>query len=44
MLTISFKDTDHFVVRGTDRIVGDVPEPDFEMAGTAPLTFRRQQP
>jgi hypothetical protein len=30
-LSISVKDADHFVVRGTDRIVGDVAEPDFEM-------------
>jgi uncharacterized protein (TIGR02246 family) len=33
-LTISVKDADHFVVRGTDRIVGDVAEPDFEMTIT----------
>ncbi len=30
-LMISVKDTDHFVVRGTDRIVGGVEEPDFEV-------------
>lgn len=33
-LTISVKDADHLVVRGTDRIVGDVAEPDFEMTIT----------
>jgi uncharacterized protein (TIGR02246 family) len=33
-LTISVKDADHFIVRGTDRIVGDVAEPDFEMTIT----------
>ena len=33
-LMISVKDADHFVVRGTDRIVGDVAEPDFEMTIT----------
>lgn len=30
-LMISVKDADHFVVRGTDRIIGGVAEPDFEM-------------
>ena len=30
-LRITVKDADHFVVRGTDRIVGGVEEPDFEM-------------
>lgn len=30
-LLITVKDADHFVVRGTDRIVGGVEEPDFEM-------------
>jgi uncharacterized protein (TIGR02246 family) len=33
-LSISVKDADHFIVRGTDRIVGDVAEPDFEMTIT----------
>jgi hypothetical protein len=28
---ITVKDADHLVVRGTDRIIGDVEEPDFEM-------------
>ncbi len=30
-LLIGVKDADHLVVRGTDRFVGDVEEPDFEM-------------
>jgi len=30
-LTIAVKDADHFVVKGTDRIVGGVEEPDFEV-------------
>jgi uncharacterized protein (TIGR02246 family) len=30
-LVITVKDADHLVVRGTDRIIGDVEEPDFEM-------------
>lgn len=30
-LVISVKDADHLVVRGTDRIIGGVEEPDFEM-------------
>jgi uncharacterized protein (TIGR02246 family) len=33
-LRITVKDADHFVVRGTDRIVGGVEEPDFEMTIT----------
>jgi uncharacterized protein (TIGR02246 family) len=33
-LLISVKDADHFVVRGTDRIIGDEMEPDFEMTIT----------
>jgi uncharacterized protein (TIGR02246 family) len=37
-LTISVKDADHLVVRGTDRIVGGVEEPDFE------LTITRKPP
>lgn len=30
-LLITVKDADHFVVRGTDRTVGGIDEPDFEM-------------
>jgi uncharacterized protein (TIGR02246 family) len=30
-LLITVKDADHLVVRGTDRFIGDVEEPDFEM-------------
>ena len=30
-LLIAVKDADHLVVRGTDRFIGDVEEPDFEM-------------
>jgi uncharacterized protein (TIGR02246 family) len=30
-LLITVKDADHLIVRGTDRFVGDVEEPDFEM-------------
>lgn len=30
-LLITVKDADHLVVRGTDRFIGDVAEPDFEM-------------
>jgi uncharacterized protein (TIGR02246 family) len=30
-LFITVKDADHLVVRGTDRFIGDVEEPDFEM-------------
>ena len=37
-LMIAVKDADHFVVRGTDRIVGGVEEPDFE------LTIARKGP
>lgn len=37
-LAIAVKDADHFVVRGTDRIVGGVEEPDFE------LTIARKGP
>jgi uncharacterized protein (TIGR02246 family) len=37
-LLISVKDADHFVVRGTDRVIGDAEEPDFE------LTIARKPP
>jgi uncharacterized protein (TIGR02246 family) len=37
-LLISVKDADHFVVRGTERFIGDVEEPDFE------LTIARKPP
>lgn len=37
-LMIAVKDADHFVVRGTDRIVGGVEQPDFE------VTVSRQAP
>lgn len=30
-LFITVKDADHLVVRGTDRFIGDIAEPDFEM-------------
>jgi len=30
-LLITVKDADHLIVRGTDRFIGDVEEPDFEM-------------
>ncbi len=30
-LLIAVKDADHLIVRGTDRFIGDVEEPDFEM-------------
>jgi hypothetical protein len=37
-LLIAVKDADHFVVRGTDRLVGGNEEPDFE------VTITRQSP
>lgn len=37
-MTITVKDADHFVVRSSDRIVGGVEEPDFE------VTIARQPP
>jgi uncharacterized protein (TIGR02246 family) len=30
-LLITVKDADHFVIRGTDRLIGGLEEPDFEM-------------
>jgi len=39
-LVITVEDADHFVVRGSDRIVGGVAEPDFELK----ITRRPPQP
>jgi hypothetical protein len=39
-LVITVEDADHFVVRGSDRIVGGVAEPDFELR----ITRRPPQP
>jgi hypothetical protein len=39
-LVITVEDADHFVVRGSDRIVGGAAEPDFELK----ITRRPPQP